>query len=125
MEDSQYTQNIQMNEVIGENEKHILYFTEKTKRAFWLAQYFPASSLGRPHPHTRLLSLVICGVSRCISRQLPPPCPRRPLLLALGAGRPEAAGWPLLLSELPLLPTSPVGVSAPCFPPSFFLVINT
>ena len=30
-EDSQHTQNIQINKVIGENEKWVFYFTEKTK----------------------------------------------------------------------------------------------
>ena len=36
---SQHTQNIQINKVIGENEKCVFYFTEKTKRTFWPTQY--------------------------------------------------------------------------------------
>ena len=33
--DSRHTQNIQINKVIGENEKCVHYFTEKTKWTFW------------------------------------------------------------------------------------------
>ena len=33
--DSKYA----INKVIGENEKHIFYFREKTKRTFWPTQY--------------------------------------------------------------------------------------
>ena len=36
--DSQYTQNIQINKVISENEKCVSYFTEKTKWTFWPTQ---------------------------------------------------------------------------------------
>ena len=36
--DSQPTQNIQINKVIGENEKCVFYFTEKTKWTFWPKQ---------------------------------------------------------------------------------------
>ena len=39
MEDSGHTQNIQINKVIGENEKYVFYFTEKTKWTFWPTQY--------------------------------------------------------------------------------------
>ena len=35
MGDSQYTQNIQINEVISENEKYVFYSMEKTKLTFW------------------------------------------------------------------------------------------
>ena len=35
-----HTQNIQINKVIGENEKHILYFMENTKQTFWPTQYY-------------------------------------------------------------------------------------
>ena len=38
MGDSRHTQNIQINKVIGENEKCVFHFMEKTKRTFWLAQ---------------------------------------------------------------------------------------
>ena len=34
MEDGQHTQNIQINKVIGENEKYVFYFTEKTQQIF-------------------------------------------------------------------------------------------
>ena len=36
--DSQHTQNIQINKVIGENEKCVFYFMEKTKQNFWTTQ---------------------------------------------------------------------------------------
>ena len=32
---SQYTRNIQINKVIGENEKCVFYFAEKNTRTFW------------------------------------------------------------------------------------------
>ena len=32
-------QNIQINEVIGENEKYVFYFTEKNIQTFWPTQY--------------------------------------------------------------------------------------
>ena len=35
MGDSQHTQSIQINNVIGENEKHAFYFMEKPKWTFW------------------------------------------------------------------------------------------
>ena len=35
---SQHTQNIQINKVIGENEKCVFYFMEKTKQTFWSTQ---------------------------------------------------------------------------------------
>ena len=38
--DSQHTQNIQINKVIGESEKYVFYFTEKTLQTFWSAQHF-------------------------------------------------------------------------------------
>ena len=37
--DSQHTQNVQINKIIGENEKCIFYFMEKTKWTFWPMQY--------------------------------------------------------------------------------------
>ena len=37
--DSQHTQNIQINKVIGENEKCVFYFMEKTIWTFWPTQY--------------------------------------------------------------------------------------
>ena len=37
--DGQHTQNIQSNKVIGENEKCIFSFTEKTIQTFWPNQY--------------------------------------------------------------------------------------
>ena len=40
MGDSQDTQNIQINKVIGEYEKCVLHFMEKTKWTFWPTQYF-------------------------------------------------------------------------------------
>ena len=40
MGDNQHTQNIQINEVTGENEKCVFYFMEKTKWTFWPTQYF-------------------------------------------------------------------------------------
>ena len=36
--DSQHTQNIQINKIIGENEKYVFYFTEKSIQAFWPTQ---------------------------------------------------------------------------------------
>ena len=39
MEDSWHTQNIQINKVIGKNEKYVIYFMEKTKWTFWPTQY--------------------------------------------------------------------------------------
>ena len=42
--DSRHTPNIQINKVIGENEKYVLYFTEKSKWTFWPAQQFPEPS---------------------------------------------------------------------------------
>ena len=36
--DSRHTQNIQINTVIGENEKYVTYFMEKTKQTFWPTQ---------------------------------------------------------------------------------------
>ena len=41
--DSQYTQNIQINKVIGENEKCVFYFMDKTKQTFWPTQYTRSS----------------------------------------------------------------------------------
>ena len=38
--DSQHTQHIQINKVIGENEKCVFYFMEKTKWTYWPTQYF-------------------------------------------------------------------------------------
>ena len=40
--DSQHTQNIHINKVIGKNEKCVLSFTEKPKWTFWPTQYFHA-----------------------------------------------------------------------------------
>ena len=40
MGDSRHSQNIQINKVIGENEKCVFYFMEKTIRIFWPTQYF-------------------------------------------------------------------------------------
>ena len=37
--DSWHTQSVQINKVIGENEKHVFYFMEKTEQAFWRTQY--------------------------------------------------------------------------------------
>ena len=44
MGDSQHTQNIQINKVIGENEKCASYFMEKTIQTFWPTQYFKCPS---------------------------------------------------------------------------------
>ena len=47
--DSQHSQNIQINKVIGENEKYVFIFTEKTKWTFWPTQYrarFPLRKRG-------------------------------------------------------------------------------
>ena len=38
MGDRQSTENTQINEVIGENEKCVFYFVEKTKWTFWPTQ---------------------------------------------------------------------------------------
>ena len=38
--DSKPTQNIQINKIIGENEKCVFYFVEKSKWTFWLTCYF-------------------------------------------------------------------------------------
>ena len=43
--DSQYTQNIEINKVIGKNEKCVFYFMEKTKQTVWPAQYISRTSL--------------------------------------------------------------------------------
>ena len=45
MGDSGHTQNIQINKVIGENEKYVFYFTEKTKWTFWPTQYLFVTSV--------------------------------------------------------------------------------
>ena len=37
--ESWHTQNIQLNKVIGENEKCVFYFMEKTHKTFWPTQY--------------------------------------------------------------------------------------
>ena len=37
--DSKPTQNIQINKIIGENEKCVFYFMEKTIQIFWPTQY--------------------------------------------------------------------------------------
>ena len=37
--DSQYTENIQLNKVIGESENCVFYIMDKTNQAFWPAQY--------------------------------------------------------------------------------------
>ena len=39
MGDSRHTQNIQINKVIGESEKCVFHFTEKTKWTFWPTEY--------------------------------------------------------------------------------------
>ena len=44
MEDSQNTQNIQINIIIGENEKCIFYFTEKKTHTNILANPMPSVS---------------------------------------------------------------------------------
>ena len=36
--DSRHTQNIQINKVIGENEKRVFHITEKTRWTFWPTQ---------------------------------------------------------------------------------------
>ena len=36
---SQHSQNIQINKVIGESEKCVFYFLEETKQTFWLTKY--------------------------------------------------------------------------------------
>ena len=43
--DSQHTQNIQINKVIGENEKCVFYFMEKTIQTFWPTQYLSYLSI--------------------------------------------------------------------------------
>ena len=45
-EDNRYTQNIQINEVIGENEKCVLYIMKKTKWTFCPTQYYAGTQLG-------------------------------------------------------------------------------
>ena len=39
VEDSQQTQNIQINKVIGENKKYVFYFMEIKYIIFWPTQY--------------------------------------------------------------------------------------
>ena len=41
MRDSQHTQNIHVNKVIGENEKCVFYFTAKAKWTFQPTRYIP------------------------------------------------------------------------------------
>ena len=41
MGDSRHTQNIQINKVIGENEKCVFYFMEKIMQSFWPTQHVP------------------------------------------------------------------------------------
>ena len=43
MGDTWHTQNSQISKVIGENEKHDFYFTEKTEWTFWPTQYIDSS----------------------------------------------------------------------------------
>ena len=45
MGDSRHSQNIQINKIIGENEKYVFYFMEKTKWAFWPTLYFTPLAL--------------------------------------------------------------------------------
>ena len=45
MGDTWHTQNIQTNEVIGENEKCVFYFTEKIIETFWSTQYMESSPI--------------------------------------------------------------------------------
>ena len=43
MRDSQHTQNVQINKVIGENEKCVFYFMEETKQKCWSTQHMHES----------------------------------------------------------------------------------
>ena len=43
VEDSQYTQDIQINKIIGENEKYFFYFMEKLSGLFGLPYTLPHS----------------------------------------------------------------------------------
>ena len=47
MGDSQHTQNIEINQVIGENEKCVFSLMGKTKQTFWPTQYFISFYEGR------------------------------------------------------------------------------
>ena len=53
MGDSRDPQNTKINEVIGENEKCVPYFTEKTKRTFGPTQYFSSVTVPLPRPQAR------------------------------------------------------------------------
>ena len=48
MGNSQHTQNIQINKIIGKNEECLLFYG-KTKHAFWPTQYLWASVVGCPY----------------------------------------------------------------------------
>ena len=54
--DSRHTQNIQINKGIGDNEKGVFHFMEKTIRTFW-----PAQDLEKPHLRTVPRSLEKAG----------------------------------------------------------------
>ena len=41
--DRGHTQNVQINKVIGENEKCVFYLTKKTKWTFWPTRYISAT----------------------------------------------------------------------------------
>ena len=43
--ESQHTQHIQVNKVIGENEKRVFLFYGKTKQTFWPTQYLLDSAI--------------------------------------------------------------------------------
>ena len=53
--DSRHTQNLQINKVIAENEKCVMYFTEKTEQTFWSTQY-QTRGWGRPLGKTCLFT---------------------------------------------------------------------
>ena len=57
--DSRYTQNTQINKVIGENEKCVFYFMGKTKWTFWPTQ----SKVEAPHATLIIQSQSLEGTS--------------------------------------------------------------
>ena len=62
--DNQHTQNIQMNKVIGENEKCAFYLMEKATWTFWPTQYISITNIDSKFCHLVLTKKQLESVKR-------------------------------------------------------------
>ena len=82
--DNQHTKNIRINKVIGENEKCVFYFMEKTKQTCWPTQYLHM-----------WVSKLYCFPSH-VQKVLPPQCCLTALIFSLGNSLVEAGAGEIL-----------------------------